>query len=342
MNPPKVTDTDYIDFIIATPRHVTATEAERVQPESKNAPAHDAFTRLLTRLEPDPETLWAEAPTQIDLKSGILVLDDLTLEKPYSRFNALVYRHWSGKQKEVVEGINLITLLWTDGVRCVPVDYRVFDKDRDGKTKNDHFSDMLLAAFERGFQPKLVCFDSWYGSVENLKLCRSLGWHFLTRLKANRQIRVANSNLQAVSDAGLCGGDGTVCWLKGFGEIKAFRVCATDGTKDFWATSLRQMTEAERETEAKSAWRIEMYHRSLKQQCLIKRAQCRRLRPLLNHIGLCIRAFVRLESYCYREKMSWIEAKTSIIRDAARRISGESALFASANCVSPNGTNQYK
>ncbi len=132
MNPPKVTDEDYINFIIATPREVTATEAGRVQMESKDAPAHDAFTRLLSRLEPDAETLWTEARTQI---SGILVLDDSTLEKPYSEFNALVYRHWSGKQKAVVSGINLITLLWTDGTRCVPIDYRVFDKDRDGKTK---------------------------------------------------------------------------------------------------------------------------------------------------------------------------------------------------------------
>lgn len=318
MNPPKVTDADYINFIIATPRDVTATEAGRVQPESRNAPAHDAFTRLLQRLEPDPQTLWEEAQTQIDLTSGILVLDDSTLEKPYSNFNALVYRHWSGKQKEVVSGINLITLLWTDGVRCVPVDYRLFDKDRDGKTKNDHFSEMLLAADERGFNPQLVCFDSWYGSVENLKLVRALGWHFLTRLKANRQIRVGQSGLQGVSEAGLCGGDGTICWLKGFGEIKVFRVRATDGTSEYWATSLSEMTEQNRQTQAKSAWRIEMYHRALKQQCLIERAQCRRSRPVLNHIGLCIRAFVRLESHCYREKMSWIQAKTSIIRDAVR------------------------
>ncbi len=78
------------------------------------------------------------------------------------------------------------------------------------------------------------------------------------------------------------------------------------------------MTEAEREIQAKSAWRIEMYHRALKQQCLIERAQCRRQRPVLNHIGLCIRAFVRIESHCYRERISWIEAKTSIIRDAVR------------------------
>lgn len=318
MNPPKVTDEDYINFIIATPRDVTATEAERVQPASQDAPAHDAFTRLLMRLEPDSETLWTEAQSQIEKASGILVLDDSTLEKPYSPLNALVYRHWSGKRREVVEGINLITLLWTDGIRCVPVDYCVFDKDRDGCTKNDHFADILMTAHERGFAPKLVCFDSWYGSIDNLKLVRSLGWHFLTRLKANRQIRVAGGKLQAVSDVGLCGGDGTVCWLKGFGEIKVFRVRATDGTSEYWATSLREMTETERETQAKSAWRIEMYHRALKQQCLIERAQCRRLRPVMNHIGLCIRAFVRLESHCYRERMSWIQAKTSIIRDAVR------------------------
>jgi hypothetical protein len=335
MNPPKVTDDDYINFIIATPRDVTATEAERVQPESKDAPSHDAFTRLLSRLEPDAETLWTEVRPQIDVQTGVLVLDDSTLEKPYSEFNALVYRHWSGKQKEVVNGINLITLLWTDGVRCVPVDYRVFDKDRDGKTKNDHFAEMLLAAFERGFNPQLVCFDSWYGSVENLKLVRSLGWHFLTRLKANRQIRINQSRLQAVSEAGLTGGDRTVCWLKGFGQIKVFRVRATDGTSEYWATSLEQMSEPERENFALAAWRIEMYHRALKQQCLIERAQCRRLRPVLNHIGLCVRAFVRIESHCYRERISWIEAKTSIIRDAARCLFVESALFASANCVSP-------
>lgn len=110
MNPAKCSDEDYINFIIATPRVVTATEAARVQPEGAKPPQHDAFTRLLERLEPDPEALWHEAETQIDRSGGILVPDDSTLDKPFSRRNDLVYRHWSGKHKEVVSGINLITL----------------------------------------------------------------------------------------------------------------------------------------------------------------------------------------------------------------------------------------
>jgi len=61
----------------------------------------------------------------------------------------------------------------------------VFDKDRDRKTKNNHFSEMLLAASERGFNPELICIDSWYDSVKKLKLVRVLGWLCLTCLKSN-------------------------------------------------------------------------------------------------------------------------------------------------------------
>src|SRR3954451_15504165 len=60
-NDVKCRDTDYIDFLIASPKLFSCTEAPRVQPEPIDPPAHDAFTRLLHRLEPDPETLWREA-----------------------------------------------------------------------------------------------------------------------------------------------------------------------------------------------------------------------------------------------------------------------------------------
>lgn len=61
MNAPKVTDLDYINFLVAAPRVVSCTEAARVQPNDERAAAHDAFTRLLQRLEPDTEPLWQEA-----------------------------------------------------------------------------------------------------------------------------------------------------------------------------------------------------------------------------------------------------------------------------------------
>ena len=317
MNPPKCSDEDYINFVIASPKQLTATEAARVQPASQNAPAHDAFTRLLERLEPDAEMLWHQAATQINKEAGILVLDDSTLDKPFSKHNALAYRHWSGKHGAVVYGINLITLLWTSGERSVPTDYRIFDKDRDGKTKNDHFSEMLLEADNRGFEPKLVCFDSWYCSIENLKLVRALGWHFLTRLKSNRRVNPDKEGLQPISQVFISAA-GRVVWLSGFGLIKVFRTVDKEGNAKHWATSIIEISEEAREDIARQANRIEQYHRGIKQFCLIERSQSRRRQPWLNHILLCLRAFLRLECHCYREKVSWHEAKVGIIREAIR------------------------
>ena len=53
MNEPKVTDLDYINFLVASPTVFSCTEAGRVQPASPRRAAHDAFTRLLQRLEPN-------------------------------------------------------------------------------------------------------------------------------------------------------------------------------------------------------------------------------------------------------------------------------------------------
>jgi len=90
MNPPRVQAEGYIDFLIATPKVCTATEAARVQPPQARPPAHDAFTRLLHRLEPDAGALWQEARAQVALDDGVLVADDSTLDKPYARAIELV------------------------------------------------------------------------------------------------------------------------------------------------------------------------------------------------------------------------------------------------------------
>jgi hypothetical protein len=161
MNPLKANESDYINFLIATQKAYSCTEAERVQPSSDASPAHDAITRLLHRLEPSTTALWQEAQPQVDKTSGILVADDSTLDKFYAKKMELVTRHWSGKHGRVVQGINLIPLLWTEGDRHIPLDYRLYEKNVDGATKNDHFRLMLTTAQARGFAPRCVVFDGW-------------------------------------------------------------------------------------------------------------------------------------------------------------------------------------
>ena len=57
MNPPQCDDLDYIHFLIAAQRVFTCTEAARCQPQAEDAPAHDAFTRLLQRQPFNTEAL---------------------------------------------------------------------------------------------------------------------------------------------------------------------------------------------------------------------------------------------------------------------------------------------
>lgn len=318
MNKPKVAAEDYIQFLVASPAAVSGTEAARVH--AGPLVAHDAYTRLLHRLEPDAATLWQEAQGLVTATGGVLVLDDTTLDKPYAQHMGLVTRHWSGKHHAVVSGINLLTLLWSDGSALVPVDYRLYDKVTDQLTKNDHFQHLLQTAQQRGFAPRCVLFDSWYASLANLKQVRACGWPWLTRLKRNRLVNPGGQALTPLADCPI-GPDGQTVWLKGYGPIRVFRLAAPDGGADgaeYWASSEANLREADRAPLAALSWGIEQYHRGLKQCCGVEKAQVRAARAQRNHIGCALRAFLRLETQRLQTGRSWYEAKRQLLRDAIR------------------------
>jgi putative transposase len=315
MNTPRCTDQSYIDFLVASQRGASCAEAARVQPHGPFAPAHDSFNRLLNRQEPDPEILWTEAEPLVEKNQGVLVLDDSTLDKPYARFIALVTHHWSGKHHKTVRGINLISLVWTDGDRKIPVDYRLYSK-LDGLTKNDHFWEMMLMAKGRGFSPKYVLFDSWYASLENLKQIRDFGWHWLTRLKGNRTVTVEGR--VCILDEVPFGSAGTILHLKGYGQVRVFRIDAPDGDTEYWATNDLAMDEGTRLCHAELGFAIENYHRDLKQNCGVEKCRVRSERAQRNHIGMAIRAFLRLEWHHFTTGISGFLAKTNIVVEAMR------------------------
>lgn len=47
---------------------------------------------------------------------------------------------------------------------------------------------MTLTAYNRGFQPAFIMFDSWYSGIANLKFIDRLGWNWFTRVKKNRMV----------------------------------------------------------------------------------------------------------------------------------------------------------
>lgn len=145
----------------------------------------------------------------------------------------------------------------------------------------------------------------------------SYGWTWLTRLKCNRLVNPDRTANRPISDVTLAT-SGTVVHLKGYGLIRVFKIVAPDGDIDYWATNDLKMSPLKRQQWAECEWLIEEYHRGLKQCCGVEKAQVRSARAQRNHIGLAIRAFLRLELHWFHRGISWYESKLSIVREAVR------------------------
>ena len=176
---------------------------------------------------------------------------------------------------------------------------------------------MLTVSKARGFSPVMVCFDSWYSSVENLKLVRTFDWFFLTRLKSNRQVNPEGHGNVSVETL-FPGESGQVVHLKEVGFVLLFRTVAPNGDGEYWITNQLEMSAGERRDWERQCFKIENYHRGLKQCCAVERCQCRSSMKQHGHILLSLRAFVRLEANRLTTGVSWYEAKLDIVRDAIR------------------------
>lgn len=315
INPPKCTVLDYINFLIAASTVYSCTEAARCYSSLVNAPSHDCFTRLLQNQSSDTESLWNEVRKFVTPKEGYMIVDDTVLDKPYSEKMGFVRYQWSGKHHRTVKGIGLVTLVWTDGTTVIPLDFRIYNIDEDDKTKNDHFLDMLNKAEERGFNPEFVLFDTWYASVKNLKAIRKKEWHFLTRLKTNRLVNPDNKGNVPLETVDIPP-KGLVVHLKAYGFVKVFRIVSKDGDTQHWVTDMQDMDESKREDLAKKSWKIEEYHRGIKQFCGVEKCQARKEESQRAHIMFSLRAFLRLELQRIKSGISWFESAIKIRRVA--------------------------
>ena len=153
--------------------------------------------------------------------------------------------------------------------------------------------------------------------LKNLKTDGKYQWHWLTQLKSNRQVNLDRQGNQPVSQLPISE-KGSIVHLKGYGLIKVFKIVSLNGNIEYWATNNLSMDELFRLKYAELSWSIEEYHRGIKQLVGVERCLARTAIAQRNHIGLALRAFLRIERHCFLTGISWFEAKASIIRQAVR------------------------
>lgn len=297
----------YMGFLMSEPKSTSCTRLSEVMNVS-----HDSVNRFLLRENYEPKDLFNEAAKLICLTGGTLSIDDTMLDKPYSRHMALVGHFWSGKHHRVVNGLNLITLYYTDmqGVHA-PVNYRIYDKS-ENNTKNDYFKEMLEDVLAWGLKPSVVTGDSWYSCIDNLKAVKNHQIGLLFAIESNRKVSVEKGTWTRVKELSVPT-EGLVVWLREFGLVKLFRTQLKDQLRHYvvlMPNTQVQETFQEKEFQELHAhhWKIEQYHRMIKQVCHVESFQVRGKIPILNHV------FASLCSYIYLQKMQINEWMVNVYR----------------------------
>lgn len=304
----------YTNFLIANQNRYSGIELSKNLPEI----SHDHITRWLAHGKYTPGDLWKHVQPLVSEKRGYLIGDDSLLSKKFSRKNELAKLQYSGNAHGLQNGICLVNLLWTDGEAYIPVDYRIYQKENDDKTKNDHFHDMLKKAKKRGFKPYYCLMDSWYSSVENLKLItKELRWNFICNLKSNRKVCVTKGLYVSVSDLPLADKQVRKVWLKDYGYVLVCKLADKDGGITYLATSDLSLSDYETyRLHWKHRWTIEEFHRGIKQTTGIEKCCATRAVSQRTHIFASFIAFVKLETARIKEQISWYEQKALINRAA--------------------------
>lgn len=293
-----LTNKQYIEYLISTPVNYTCSNlAQHLENVS-----HDAVSDFLSRQHLTARDLYKLVrPLLNDSDTAYLIVDDSVQDKRYSTKIELTKRQYSGNEHGLVRGIGIVNLVHSDGTNFYPIDFRIYAPDTDGKSKNDHFREMFLAAInDKKLTAKTVLFDSWYASIANLKLIPKSQRYFVTTLKSNRLVSLSPQtgychleDLEWNEEQLL---SGQIVKLKELPfKVRLFKVVATNGDIEWMITNQpgfisTQVTKAASDVR----WQIEQLHRELKQLTGTEKCQCRKARAQRTHLALCYQAWLAI------------------------------------------------
>ena len=297
-----ITKQQYVEYLISTVGNYTGTNLA----EHLDEVSHDTITDYLQSKRHTARSLWELVDELIeDSPKAFLIVDDSVQDKRYSRFIELVKLQYSGAEHGLVRGIGIVNLVHSAGAKqdFYPIDYRIYAPEQDGKTKNDHFVEMVMNAMsDKNIQAKRILFDSWYASVDNLKLVNRLGLTFFTTLKSNRMVSLSKEagyiHLQQIEWTPEQLENGLMIKLKEVPfKVRLFKVVATNGDIDWVITNSPDETLTTQAAQDVSdvRWQVEELHRGLKQLTGTEKCQCRKGRSQRNHIACCYHAWLSLK-----------------------------------------------
>ena len=179
---------DYCQYLLSTQINYTLTNFA----DHTHKISHDQINRYLGKDKLTPRLVWELVKTDVVPSiNGYLLFDDTVIDKNFSHDIEGVRKQYSGNAHGIVKGIGVVNCVYLNPEleQYWIVDYRIFDPDRDGKTKLDHLSDMLTNALHsKQLNFKTVLMDSWYATRNIMLMIEDMGKIYYCPLKINRLV----------------------------------------------------------------------------------------------------------------------------------------------------------
>jgi hypothetical protein len=312
----------YCDFLYKSQINYTGTYfLEHWKGVGRNAVYH-----FLKDSKIGSEDIWDDVKEEIIYsKNGCIIFDDTVLDKSYSFNIEPVRKQYSGNAHGVIKGIGVVNCVYFNPEldRFWAIDMRIFDPDTDGKTKLDHVSDMLDSLMVREVIFNNVLMDTWYATRDLMLKIDDLGKLFYCPVKTNRLAKEHSG--ESYRQVGSLEWnqtelvEGKTVKFKDFPKrklLKLFCVVVSTNQIDYLVTN--DLSEDYIDNVLimnKYRWKIEQFHRELKQITGIERCQCRLNQSQRNHISCAILLWNALKTLSYLFRKTVYEIKRSLLND---------------------------
>ena len=318
----KPTRRDYCQFLLSTQTNYTQTYfADHHQRFS-----HDAINRYLNDDNVTSEDVWEQVKDVIETDvDGFLVFDDSVSDKNHSHKIELVKLQYSGNAHGLIKGIGVVNCLYVNPKtqRYWIIDWRVYAPDTDAKSKLTHMQEMFDEALHVKKLPfRVVLMDSWYATKDLMVHLHRANKVFYCPIKSNRKVDDSGgkSPYKAVTDLQWSAQDaeqGKLIKVHGFPgdlKVKLFRVAITTTRTEWIVTNDNEQASID-DTRGICAirWKIEQYHREVKQTLGIEKCQCRSAAAQKNHIGCVILAWNHMTMLARRMGVNIYSIKKSML-----------------------------
>jgi hypothetical protein len=318
----KFTKLDYCQYLLSSQINYTITNLA----SHLGNISHDKINNYLKNEKLTPRLLWDNVKNLIATDENVyIIFDDTVLDKRYSEEIEIVRRQYSGNEHGIVKGIGIVNCIYVNPktLNFWVIDYRIFNPDSDGLTKIDHVKNMLQGLVYQKLLPfDTVLMDTWYAVNSLMLYIDSLDKVYYCPLKTNRLVddTVGKEKYKKVELLEWSKEDlesGKIIKIKAFPfekKVKLFRVTISTDRTDYVATNdLSQSLTDVVQKVCKIRWKVEEFHREVKQLTGIESCQCRKGRLQRNHIACAILVWLRLKHLAYQTGQTVYQIKHNLL-----------------------------